>query len=174
MTKNKRSKEKPETSPSSQKPLPSKNEIKEISQFIAQEIVAEKYSGPIPAPEALRQYGDIHPDFPDRIIQMAEQEMKHRHRMEEKELDADIDYNEMIAKREDKEILRGQVFAFLIGAITITCGTYATVKGHPMAGSFIGGTGVIGLVTAFILGRKGNTKYPEHSSNQEKENATDK
>jgi len=50
MTKNKRSKEKPETSPSPQKPLPSKNEIKEISQFIAQEIVAEKYSGPIPAP----------------------------------------------------------------------------------------------------------------------------
>ncbi|MFW5635662.1 MAG: DUF2335 domain-containing protein [Thermodesulfobacteriota bacterium] len=72
-------------SPSPQKPLPSKNEIKEISQYIAQEIVAEKYSGPIPAPEALRQYGDINPDFPDRIIQMAEKEMKHRHRMEEKE-----------------------------------------------------------------------------------------
>lgn len=100
---------------------------------------------------------------------MAEQEMEHRHRMEEKELDADIAFNESIAGREGKEILRGQVFAFLIGIVTIGCGTYATVEGHPLAGSFIGGTGVIGLVTAFILGRKGNDTEREDSSDQEKD-----
>ncbi|WP_425506349.1 DUF2335 domain-containing protein [Stakelama sediminis] len=40
------------------------------------------HSGPLPAPEDLAHYDEISPGAADRIITMAEDNMKHRHAME--------------------------------------------------------------------------------------------
>lgn len=48
------------------------------------------YSGPLPPPAALKQYEDITAGLADRIVQMAESEMTHRHQIEAKAIDADI------------------------------------------------------------------------------------
>lgn len=46
----------------------------------------ESWSGPLPAPESLIRYNEAVPGAADRIIAMAESEMKHRHEQEKKAL----------------------------------------------------------------------------------------
>ena len=41
------------------------------------------YSGPLPPPESLIKYNEAAPGAAERIISMAEQEMKHRHQCED-------------------------------------------------------------------------------------------
>jgi|LGVF01.1.fsa_nt_gb uncharacterized membrane protein len=110
-----------------------------------------EYSGPIPPPNILAGYEEIHPGFADRIIKMAETETAHRHEMEERALEAEIESR----NQEEKEISLGQVFAFILGLVTIISGSITAIKGAQVAGGFIGTGGVIGLVSVFIYGRKG-------------------
>ncbi len=42
---------------------------------------------------------------------------------------------------------------FGIGSIAIIAGSIVAATGQPVAGGIIGGTAVVGLVSAFILGR---------------------
>lgn len=51
------------------------------------------FSGPLPPPEALREYADIQPDLVPKIIKMAEIEQAHRHAKEKESLAADITDN---------------------------------------------------------------------------------
>ena len=48
------------------------------SSYIAQ----QHYSGPIPPPEYLAKYNEIHPGLAERIIIMAESESVHRRKIE--------------------------------------------------------------------------------------------
>jgi len=47
----------------------------------------------------------------------------------------------------------GQVFGLVIGLTAIICGALTAYHGAEWAGGFIGGGGVIGLVSVFVLGR---------------------
>lgn len=46
----------------------------------------EAWHGPLPPPESLKQYDIIVPGAAERILSMAEKEMEHRHRREDKTL----------------------------------------------------------------------------------------
>ncbi|HTU16753.1 MAG TPA: hypothetical protein VMG10_01720 [Gemmataceae bacterium] len=48
----------------------------------------------------------------------------------------------------------GQVFGLVIGMTAIICGALTAYHGSQWAGGFIGGGGVIGLVSVFVLGRR--------------------
>lgn len=48
----------------------------------------------------------------------------------------------------------GQVFGLIIGMTAIISGAVTAYHGSEWAGGFIGGGGVIGLVSVFVLGRK--------------------
>lgn len=111
-------------------------------QRIVHAAVEQRFSGPIPHPDILAHYNNIVPGAAERIIQMAESEKEHRHHIEKSALQADI-----------SEARLGQIFAFLIGITAIIAGAYTAVAGEPLAGGFIGGGGVIGLVSVFIWGR---------------------
>ncbi len=111
-------------------------------QQVKTSIVAQ-YSGPLPPPESLASYDEISPGFANRIIAMAESEMDHRHELEKRALTGDI-----------WEARIGQFFGFLIGMGTVIAGTITAINGAQWAGGFIGTTGVIGLVSVFIYGRK--------------------
>ncbi len=54
--------------------MQAKMEITQVSQHV----------GPIPSPEDLVRYNDAAPDAANRIITMAEKEMEHRHKIEDK------------------------------------------------------------------------------------------
>ena len=51
------------------------------------------------------------------------------------------------------DIKRGQVFGLIIGITAIVGGSLTASLGQSLAGTFIGGGGVIGLVSVFVLGR---------------------
>ena len=48
----------------------------------------------------------------------------------------------------------GQVFGLIIGVTAIISGALTAYHGSEWAGGFIGGGGVIGLVSVFVLGRR--------------------
>lgn len=111
---------------------------------------SQHMSGPLPSPAILAEYEKNHPGFAERIMVMAEKEQSHRHEKESLMLQSDTNVNkEIMVERQ-----RGQHYAFAIAVIAITAGTYASVNGNNIAGSVIGGGGVVGLVSAFLYSRK--------------------
>jgi uncharacterized membrane protein len=112
--------------------------------------VAKGFSGPVPPPDLLAGYESVLPGSAERIIRMAETEQSHRHGREQSQDQLQEAFQRNIAR----EVTTGQICALLIGIIAIVSGAYAAVNGAQWTGSFIGGGGVIGLVTAFLVGRK--------------------
>lgn len=108
------------------------------------------YSGPIPAPEALARYEQLTPGLADRIVKMAENEGNHRRSLEVSGQKAQIEHIE----RRDYEARRGQIFAFMISIITLISGAWIIKNGHDVPGTFVSLSGLGGIVTAFIYGRK--------------------
>lgn len=103
--------------------------------------IQEQYQGPIPPPNYLSQYENIHPGLADRIVKMAEKEQAHRQDMEREDLGAAIRAN----SKEFDEARLGQIFALIIGLTVIAAGAYCATNGAPWPGAVIGSSGVVGL-----------------------------
>ncbi|HFE37670.1 MAG TPA: DUF2335 domain-containing protein [Gammaproteobacteria bacterium] len=110
-------------------------------------IEAFSFSGPLPHPKILKEYNEVHEGFAERILVMAEKDADHIREMQAAALGA-----------KKLEVTMGQIFAFIIGIVALLCGTYIAVNNHPVVGTLIGTGGVIGLVSAFILGRSNSKK----------------
>ncbi|MCP4115428.1 MAG: DUF2335 domain-containing protein [Desulfobacteraceae bacterium] len=134
-----------------------------VTRSISESLVASQFQGPIPPPELLAGYDDVVPGAADRIIALAEKETAHRHEMEKKVLDAEV----KVISNEAREIFLGQIFAFLIGTTTVLAGVYAAVHGAQITGSLIGTSGVVGLVSVFILGRKNSDSSIDNQSTKD-------
>lgn len=81
---------------------------------------------------------------------MAEGQIAHRHKLEEKAIDAQIRF----ADSETEGRKRGQWLAFGVCLAAIVGGSIVGGLGHEWAGSIIGGGGLAGIVTAFVWGRR--------------------
>ena len=126
-------------------------ETQQKNSAISRKIEASyQFTGPLPPPVVLEQYNRILPDAADRIVSMAEREQDHRHKMQEKLIDAQI----FDVKQERGERRLGQIFGLSIGVVSIVSGSITAVLGAPIAGGVIGSAGVVGLVSVFVLGRR--------------------
>jgi len=105
---------------------------------------AGRKQDPFPPPEVLERYKQVMPDFPERWLTRMEDEARQRHEMEAKEQELQF------AERK-----RGQIFGFAIGLVAIIAGSVTASLGAEWAGLGIGGGGVIGLVSVFVLGKRG-------------------
>lgn len=103
--------------------------------------------GPLPDPETLTEYSVLIPNGADRIMQMAEKQIEHRMKMENKVISGQMLQSNI-----------GQFLAFFIGLAALSASTYCIVNGHEWAGSILGIGGLTGLVTAFIKGRSQQDK----------------
>lgn len=101
----------------------------------------EAHSGPIPSPVVLKGYAEIIPDGPERIMKMAEQQLEHNMKMEEKGLKAGI-----------RSTYLGQILAFVLAILLIGVGAWLTCLGHETVGSIIFGTCLAGVIGLFIKG----------------------
>lgn len=106
--------------------------------------------GPLPDPETLSEYSAIIPNGAERIMQMAEKQLDHRMKMENKVVGGQMLQSNI-----------GQILAFLIGIAALAASTYCIVTGHEWSGSILGIGGLTGLVTAFIKGRSQQEKSLE-------------
>jgi len=123
---------------------PVKRQNPNKSQISTTEIVQqESFSGPIPSPDILARYDQIIPNAAERILTMAENDAQHQR---------DI---EMLAiKCQASENRRGQYFGVGVTALAFVASSFALYLGHPTAAAVIGGTTVVGLATAFVVGKK--------------------
>jgi len=110
----------------------------------------QSFSGPIPHPSTLEGYERLVKGSADRIIQMAEKQVTHRHSIEKK-----------IIKSETLNSLLGVIFAFVIAMTTVLGGVWVMVNGSVWGGGFLGAAGLLGLVSVFIYGTRSRREERE-------------
>lgn len=102
----------------------------------------EIFIGPLPHPDILRQYNELEPGFATRLLAMTEQEALHRRQMERHALEISF-----------AQIRRGQLFGLIIGVCGLASAVLAAYFNQTEVGVVLGGGTVLGLVSAFVLGR---------------------
>lgn len=122
-------------------------------QRIEHRELRHEFHGPLPPPDALERYEAISPGFADRIVKMAEAEQAHRHTLEAS-----------VVGKSFEEAARGQRYGLAIGIAAIIAGSITAIVGAPIPGAIIGGGGVIGLVSVFVLGRFFPTSKPAENN----------
>ena len=88
-------------------------------------VVAAEYRGPIPPPNLLREYGNIVPDAPERILRVFEEDSAHTRKMQEKALEAEISRD-----------TRAQWMAWSIMAASFALTAFLAYLGQLAAGTF--------------------------------------
>jgi len=112
-----------------------------ISRF-TQITTTSHYSGPLPPAEHLMAYNNIIPDGAERIMRIAEKDQEHRIKT-----DSRLVNGNMMTTR------LGQIFGLAIGITIVLLGFICIMNGHELAGSFMSGSSVAGLVSVFVIGR---------------------
>lgn len=115
-----------------------------------QTVVAQKWEGPLPSPNDLIKYNDAVPDAAQRIIQMAEEEQKHRHQREDKILKANI-----------RMAYVSSVFGFASVFALVGLACYALSLGSV--------TAVIGTIIGAIASLAGLFVYQKSKSSKERQ-----
>jgi uncharacterized membrane protein len=133
--------------------------------YSAQVAHMQQSTGPIPAPDVMRKYEELNPGFANRIMKMAEDEAAHRRAMESHVIE--LQGQDQRAYRRSE--LCGSIFGLTIGLAALGVAIAAIIMGSPMAGGFIGTTGVTGLVTSFILGRTMLSKQRRQDQEHQRE-----
>ena len=144
--------------------LSNEQKVEKVGHLVARMIAVsqESFSGPMPHPDILRGYKELIPDAPERILQMAEQEQKHR-----------IDVEKQMLEQNNKNILesakankRSQIIAFILAFILIASGVALTILGHAVVGGTIFGTTIVGVIAIFITGKSGKIIKKEEKQEQ--------
>ena len=105
------------------------------------------HSGPLPSPETLQKYDGIIKDGAERIMVMAEKQQAHRMNLES-----------MSVSEQLSQSKRGQIFGLIIGLVAILAGTACILMGYEWPGAVIGGGGITGLVSVFVIGKSRQSK----------------
>lgn len=120
------------------------------------------HCGPLPSADEMEKYRDISPDWPERIMAMAEKEQEARlaetRKRSERE-DGTICLAQMESNRADKLlalnsrfIARGQIFAFLCFLVFIMAVVWCAQLKLFITAGFLGSGGFVMLVAVFIIG----------------------
>lgn len=138
--------------------LDSAGEDVDPKSAIAKVLLSENYRGAFPHPAVLHQLNDVIPDGAERAFSMTEREQAHRH-----ECDKLLIESENAARKrewEDRRIVIVMTFVLLF--VSLGCGFYAVINGHPLGTGLAGGGALIALIGIFTLrARKNRTKSPD-------------
>jgi len=115
------------------------SEIQDYSKALLQ---SRAFLGPLPPPVMFEHYDKVLPGSADRILEMAEQEQKHRIWWERQDL-----------KLAGMQAIGGQVFGFLLMCFLIGSAVYcATIGATGVAIACLGGVAV-GAISKFLANR---------------------
>lgn len=136
--------------PSAQDATPARNAPTEHVEQLSFEQMAA-WAGPLPPPEAFRQYDMVLPGSSERILRMAERDLEHRHEEERRLNTAAID----TAKT-------GQAFAVMFTMMALTASIVFFAIGIPTAGVAFLSPPVVMLVRSAVV--RGRSQRDEKSS----------
>jgi uncharacterized membrane protein len=101
-----------------------------------------QFTGPIPPPEILLKYNDALPNAAERIVAMAESQLKHRQTIERQVIDSNC-----------KAQQRGPIYGLIVCLAAIGGGIYLIHSGQSTAGLVSIISAVAGLAIVFISGK---------------------
>jgi uncharacterized membrane protein len=81
------------------------------------------YSGPIPTPQMFAEFEKVLPGSADRILTMAEDQSKHRHKIEN-----------WVVWFDGGQSILGLLFAFLVVIVALCLGAYLIMNDKPVSG----------------------------------------
>ncbi len=116
--------------------------------FIAQK--QSLFLGPIPPPAVLAGYEDVQDGLAARIVTMAEDEQKHRHKCQREALASSAHAMRMDHARK----MISQTFAFAIAVIAILGGLIQSSMTKSSGGLVVSGTSLVALVGLFIYDKE--------------------
>ena len=112
--------------------------------------MTQLHQGPIPSAEEMRQYSQVFPDLPQRIVKMAEDEQKHRFAMEES-----------LKNYRDSELRSNTILAYLGIFSSVLCvliimsaSVFCAYFHHPITAGIIGSGGVVMIVSVLVCGSR--------------------
>ena len=111
------------------------------------------FSGPLPHPDILKKFDEVHPGAAKIIIETAKKQSEHRQILEKSVINSDIKNSKM-----------GLVFGFIIGMTGIIVGGVIIAIGQVVAGSVISGITLASLVGTFVYGSQGRKREREGKS----------
>ena len=109
---------------------------KSVATMHARQQVIASYSGPLPPAREMQALAQINPDFPERLIRMAEKEQDFRHR-----------YNMSLA-------VRVQYLTVLIVLAGLACSVIIAFSGSTLASAAIAVSTIVTTAVASLWGRK--------------------
>lgn len=122
-------------------------QAKKILSIISSIQIMESYSGPLPKPEILQKYDEILPGSAERIMKMAEEQAKHRHKLEEKVVFTNSGNSRL-----------GVIFAFILTIVTIVGGGFLIYNNKGLEGLAAIITAIGALSSIFIFGKNKEKK----------------
>ncbi len=128
-----------------------------IAAIVESTIEQRHFQGPIPHPDIFRQYGEIIPDAPERILRVFEEDSKHAR---------EIRLAALVAQKEDNRRVHWIAFS-LISLGYVLSVVFALMKEEWLAGIILTTT-IIGTVTGFLQNRKSM-----HPSQSESDSSSD-
>lgn len=111
------------------------------------------YSGPIPPPALLAGYDDIDPGRAAKILQLAEDQSRHRMKLEVKVVDSDISRS-----------WAGLACGMVMGLSLLAGGIVVILNGHDTAGTAIVTSTLAGVVGAFVYGKMSQSAERERKA----------
>ena len=111
-------------------------------------IEASAWAGPLPKPDILRRYDEILPGAAERILKMAEDQQKHHHDQERRQLEMYL----MAVQSDSKRSNRGLWAGFAITLVGLGGGIILVYAGHDWAGGVIAGLNLASVAGVFVYG----------------------
>jgi uncharacterized membrane protein len=122
----------------------------EHSVTLERRVSAEVHSGPLPDPELLRRYEQIHPGTAAIIIGTYQAQSEHRRHLERK-----------VVEGSERRANLGQVLGFIVLLLTILVGGVVALRGEAAAGATIVGVAVgSGALVYVVGGRPSRSEHP--------------
>lgn len=122
--------------------LPDEELRVKLKAAFALSIKSTHYRGPIPDPDMLRNYTDVVENGAERIVTQFEEQSRHRREIER-----------TVVKGQVNESKRGQIFAFIIGMTGLGLAFISALLGFNGFAITLASTTIVGLVSAFIVGK---------------------
>lgn len=105
------------------------------------------FEGPIPHPEIFRQYGEVIPDAPERILKVFEEDSKHAR---------EIQMAALNAQKSDNQRVHWMAWSLIAGGFSLS-GFFAWIDKDILAGAILTTT-LAGTITGFLQNRKDNNQ----------------
>jgi uncharacterized membrane protein len=124
------------------KPLIKPDKEVEAKRLLTQVVAMRSHSGPLPPADELQKFEGVQAGFANRIVEMAEKNQAHRHKMESRIINGEL-------------LLRaaGQVLAILALILLLCAVCYLAYSGDTKSAATLGALTIVGVVSVFAIGR---------------------